>query len=179
MPLAEVLVKIHRYRAPGTRRLQTRRRDQADLPRSRPDRFRHDQPARRIARRQAPPRRAASPGEQYEESVCARTRDRQTAWRDARGDESALAAKISSSPLHEQIEEIIWPVFGWDSGTVSFTRRPRQTAGVHQGRHPCPDGDSAAASAALPTRARSSRASARRRRCFSRADRPCRGIGAR
>ncbi|HXH41989.1 MAG TPA: hypothetical protein VNN08_25415, partial [Thermoanaerobaculia bacterium] len=23
--------------------------------------------------------------------------------------------------VHEQIEEIIWPIFGWDSGTLSFT----------------------------------------------------------
>jgi hypothetical protein len=36
-------------------------------------------------------------------------------------DMGALSATDLFIAVHEQIEEIIWPIFGWDSGTVSFT----------------------------------------------------------
>jgi hypothetical protein len=119
MPLAEVLVKIHRYRAPG--RVDCKRDDELkriyldhgqivfattnQLGESLGDKLLREG---RITRRQ------------YEESL---VRARETGNRHGT---TLVEMRILSHEelffaVHEQIEEIIWPVFGWDSGTVSFT----------------------------------------------------------
>lgn len=119
MPLAEVLVKIHRYRAPG--RVDCKRGEEVkriyldhgqivfattnQLAESLGDKLLREG---RINRRQ------------YEESV---TRARETGNRHG----STLVEMKLLSPeelftaVRGQIEEIIWPIFGWDFGTVSFT----------------------------------------------------------
>lgn len=119
MPLAEVLVKIHRYRAPG--RVDCKRGDEVkriyldhgqivfattnQIGESLGDKlFREG----RITR------------QQYEDSLW---RARETGNRHGA---TLVEMKILSPrdlfvAVHEQIEEIIWPVFGWDSGTVSFS----------------------------------------------------------
>jgi len=119
MPLAEVLVKIHRYRAPG--RVDCKRGDEVkriyldhgqivfattnQLAESLGDKLLREG---RITRRQ------------YEESV---TRAQETGNRHG----TTLVAMKAITPeelftaVRGQIEEIIWPIFGWDSGTVSFT----------------------------------------------------------
>lgn len=119
MPLAEVLVKIHRYRAPG--RVDCKRGDEVkriyldhgqivfgttnQLGESLGDKLLREG---RITMRQ------------YEESL---TRARETGNRHGT---TLVEMKVLSTEdlfvaVHEQIEEIIWPIFGWDSGTVSFT----------------------------------------------------------
>lgn len=119
MPLAEVLVKIHRYRAPG--RVDCKRGDEVkriyldhgqivfattnQLAESLGDKLLREG---RITRRQ------------YEESVA---RAKETGNRHG----TTLVAMNAITPeelftaVRGQIEEIIWPVFGWDFGTVSFT----------------------------------------------------------
>jgi len=118
-PLAEVLVKIHRYRAPG--RVDCKRGDEVkriyldhgqiifattnQIGESLGDKLLREG---RITRHQ------------YEESL---TRARASGNRHGT---TLVEMKILSPrdlfvAVHEQIEEIIWPIFGWDAGTVSFT----------------------------------------------------------
>jgi hypothetical protein len=119
MPLAEVLVKIHRYRAPG--RVDCKRGDEIkriyldhgqivfattnQLAESLGDKLLREG---RITRRQ------------YEESI---TRARETGNRHGTTlvEMNALSAEELFTAVRGQIEEIIWPIFGWDSGIVSFT----------------------------------------------------------
>ena len=119
MPLAEVLVKIHRYRAPG--RVDCKRGEEVkriyldhgqivfattnQLGESLGDKLLREG---RITRRQ------------YEESL---TRSRLSGNRHGTTlvELKALSPEDLFMAVHEQIEEIIWPIFGWDSGTVSFS----------------------------------------------------------
>src|SRR2546429_272730 len=59
-------------------------------------------------------------GRQYEEGV---TRARETGNRHGTTlvEMKALSPEELFTAVRGQIEEIIWPIFGWDSGTVSFT----------------------------------------------------------
>lgn len=119
MPLAEVLVKIHRYRAPG--RVDCKRGDEIkriyldhgqivfattnQLGESLGEKLLREG---RITRRQ------------YEESD---TRARETGNRHGTTlvEMNALSPEELFTAVRGQIEEIIWPIFGWDFGTVSFT----------------------------------------------------------
>jgi hypothetical protein len=119
MPLAEVLVKIHRYRAPG--RVDCKRGDEVkriyldhgqivfgttnQLAESLGDKLLREG---RITRRQ------------YDDSVI---RARETGHRHGTTlvEMKALSPEELFTAVRDQIEEIIWPIFGWDSGTVSFT----------------------------------------------------------
>jgi len=119
MPLAEVLVKIHRYRAPG--RVDCKRGEEIkriyldhgqivfattnQLGESLGDKLLREE---RITRRQ------------YEESL-ARARANGTRHGATLVEMKILSPRDLFVAVHEQIEEIIWPVFGWDMGTVSFT----------------------------------------------------------
>ncbi|MEA2342625.1 MAG: hypothetical protein QOF63_794 [Thermoanaerobaculia bacterium] len=119
MPLAEVLVKIHRYRAPG--RVDCKRGDEIkriyldhgqivfattnQLAESLGDKLLREG---RITRRQ------------YEESV-ARARETGSRHGTTLVEMKALSAEELFTAVRGQIEEIIWPIFGWDSGIVSFT----------------------------------------------------------
>jgi hypothetical protein len=118
-PLAEVLVKIHRYRAPG--RVDCKRGDELkriyldhgqivfattnQLGESLGDKLLREG---RITRRE------------YEESL-ARARESGNRHGSALVEMRILAPEDLFLAVHKQIEEIIWPIFGWDSGTVSFT----------------------------------------------------------
>ena len=118
MPLAEVLVKIHRYRAPG--RVDCKRGDEVkriyldhgqivfattnQLGESLGDKLLREE---RITRRQ------------YEESL-ARSRETGNRHGTTLVEMRILSHEELFVAVHEQIEEIIWPVFGWDAGTVSF-----------------------------------------------------------
>jgi hypothetical protein len=119
MPLAEVLVKIHRYRAPG--RVDCKRGDEIkriyldhgqivfattnQLAESLGDKLLREN---RITR------------SQYEESV-ARARETRNRHGATLVEMNALSPEELFTAVRDQIEEIIWPIFGWDSGTVSFT----------------------------------------------------------
>jgi hypothetical protein len=119
MPLAEVLVKIHRYRAPG--RVDCKRGDEIkriyldhgqivfattnQLGESLGDKlFREG----RITRAQ------------YDESLI-RAMESGNRHGTTLVEMRVLSPEDLFTAVHEQIEEIIWPIFGWDSGTVSFT----------------------------------------------------------
>ena len=62
--------------------------------------------------------------------------------------------------MREQIQAIVWSVFGWDDGHGRLHPRPRQAPRVREARDPDSAGGAAAASASCPTHACSSRASA-------------------
>ena len=118
MPLAEVLVKIHRYRAPG--RVDCKCGDEVkriyldhgqivfattnQLAESLGDKLLREG---RINRRQ------------YEESV-ARARETGSRHGTTLVEMKAISPEELFTAVRGQIEEIIWPIFGWDSGTVSF-----------------------------------------------------------
>jgi hypothetical protein len=119
MPLAEVLVKIHRYRAPG--RVDCKHGEEVkriyldhgqivfattnQLAESLGDKLLREG---RITRGQ------------YDESV-AHARESGKRHGTTLVEMKALSAEDLFTAVRGQIEEIIWPIFGWDSGTVSFT----------------------------------------------------------
>jgi hypothetical protein len=118
-PLAEVLVKIHRYRAPG--RVDCKRGD--EIKRIYLD---HGQIVFATTNQLAESlgdkllREGRITRQQYEDSVL---RARETGHRHGTTlvEMKALSAEELFTAVRDQIEEIIWPFFGWDSGTVSFT----------------------------------------------------------
>jgi len=119
MPLAEVLVKIHRYRAPG--RVDCKRGDEVkriyldhgqivfattnQIGESLGDKLLREG---RISRRQ------------YDESL-KRARESGNRHGSTLVEMKILSPRDLFLAVHEQIQEIIWPIFGWDSGTVTFT----------------------------------------------------------
>ena len=119
MPLAEVLVKIHRYRAPG--RVDCKRGDEVkriyldhgqivfattnQIGESLGDKLLREE---RITRRQ------------YDESLN-RARESGNRHGSTMVEMRILSPRDLFLAVHEQIQEIIWPIFGWDSGTVTFT----------------------------------------------------------
>jgi hypothetical protein len=119
MPLAEVLVKVHRYRAPG--RVDCARGD--EIKRIYLD---HGQIVYATTNQRGESlgdkllREGRITQTQYDESL-ARARASGNRHGTALVEMKILSAKDLFVAVHEQIEEIIWPVFGWDSGTVSFT----------------------------------------------------------
>ncbi len=119
MPLAEVLVKIHRYRAPG--RVDCKRGD--EIKRIYLD---HGQIVFATTNQLGESlgdkllREGRITGHQYEESLI-RARASGNRHGTTLVEMKVLSARDLFVAVHEQIEEIIWPIFGWDSGTVSFT----------------------------------------------------------
>jgi hypothetical protein len=119
MPLAEVLVKIHRYRAPG--RVDCKRGD--EIKRIYLD---HGQIVFATTNQLAESlgdkllREGRITREQHEASA-ARARESGNRHGTTLVEMNVLSAKELFTAVRDQIEEIIWPVFGWDSGTVSFT----------------------------------------------------------
>jgi len=119
MPLAEVLVKIHRYRAPG--RVDCKRNDEVKriyLDHGQIVFATTNQIGESLGDKLLRKGRITRP--QYEESL---TRARENGNRHGNSlvEMGVLSPRDLFIAVHEQIEEIIWPVFGWESGTVSFT----------------------------------------------------------
>jgi len=119
MPLAEVLVKIHRYRAPG--RVDCRRENEVKriyLDHGQIVFATTNQVSESLGDKLLREGRISQ--EQYDESLAAA---RLTGLRHGSVlvETGALSPEDLFSAVHDQIEEIIWPIFGWDSGTVSFT----------------------------------------------------------
>lgn len=119
MPLAEVLVKIHRYRAPG--RVDCKRGDEVKriyLDHGQIVFATTNQTSESLGDKLLRERRITPA--QYEESL-GRARESGNRHGTTLVEMKILSSEDLFVAVHEQIEEIIWPVFGWDSGTVSFT----------------------------------------------------------
>jgi hypothetical protein len=119
MPLAEVLVKIHRYRAPG--RVDCKRGDEIKriyLDHAQIVFASTNQLAESLGDKLL--REGRITRDQHEESV---TRARESGNRHGTTlvEMKALSPEELFTAVRDQIEEIIWPIFGWNSGTVSFT----------------------------------------------------------
>lgn len=119
MPLAEVLVKIHRYRAPG--RVDCKRGDEVKriyLDHGQIVFATTNQLAESLGDKLL--REGRITHSQYEESI---TRVRESGKRHGTTlvEMNVLSPEDLFTAVRDQIEEIIWPIFGWDSGTVSFT----------------------------------------------------------
>jgi hypothetical protein len=118
-PLAEVLVKIHRYRAPG--RVDCKRGDEVKriyLDHGQIVFATTNQIAESLGDKLL--RECRITQRQYDESV-ARARETGKRHGTTLVEMKALSAEDLFTAVRDQIEEIIWPIFGWDSGTVSFT----------------------------------------------------------
>lgn len=119
MPLAEVLVKIHRYRAPG--RVDCARG--AEIKRIYLD---HGQIVYATTSQRGESlgdkllREGRITRTQFDESVV-RARESGNRHGTALVEMKILSPEDLFGAVQEQIEEIIWPIFGWESGTVSFT----------------------------------------------------------
>lgn len=118
-PLPEILVTIHRYKAPGV--LDCRRGteqkeiflDRGHIVFATSNQVRDSLGDKLLAE-------GKITQEQYDESVrrLVSTKKRQgTILTEMR----AISQTDMTSAVREQIQEIIWSVFAWDSGTVSFT----------------------------------------------------------
>ena len=119
MPLAEVLVKIHRYRAPG--RVDCKRGDEVKriyLDHGQIVFATTNQTSESLGDKLL--REGLITRTQYEESL-ARARQNGNRHGATLVEMRILSPEDLFVAVHEQIEEIVWPVFGWDSGTVSFT----------------------------------------------------------
>jgi hypothetical protein len=119
VPLAEVLVKVHRYRAPG--RVDCQRGD--EIKRIYLD---HGQIVYATTNQVGESlgdkllREGRISRAQYDDSL-ERARVSGNRHGTTLVEMKILSAKELFIAVHEQIEEIIWPLFGWESGTVSFT----------------------------------------------------------
>jgi len=119
MPLAEVLVKVHRYRAPG--RVDCKRGDEVKriyLDHGQIVFASTNQVAESLGDKLL--REGRVTRAQYDESLI-RARESGSRHGTILVEMNVLSPKDLFVAVHEQIEEIIWPLFGWDSGTLSFT----------------------------------------------------------
>jgi len=118
-PLPEILVKIHRYRAPG--RVECRRDDEVKrvyLEHGQIVYASTNQVSESLGDRLLAQGRITR--EQYDESLLL-ARESEQRHGVTLIEMGILSADELFAVVHEQIEAIVWSIFGWTSGTASFT----------------------------------------------------------